>query len=86
MEQQEKNKQKHYKYKMTINVNMAVGIIKEDLIRMALENHPEKRGDIFMEIIDAIADNIVPVRENRQFQHKRKHPAIKYPITKKRSY
>lgn len=86
MEQQEKNRQKHYKHKMTINVNIAIGIIKEDLIRMALENNSEKRGEIFEEIIHAIAGNIIPVRENRHFQHGRKHPAIKYPMTKKHSY
>lgn len=86
MEQQEKNRQKHYQYKMTINVNMAIGIIKEDLIHMALEDNLEKQEVIFEAIIQAIADNIVPVRENRHYQRARKHPAIKYPITKKRSY
>ncbi|MBT9132425.1 MAG: hypothetical protein DDT33_00941 [Firmicutes bacterium] len=85
-EQEEKNKHKRYKHRMTINVNMAIGIIKEDLICMALQDDPDKRGEIFESIIRAIADNLVPVRENRQFEHKKKHPAIKYPSTKKRSY
>lgn len=86
MVQKEKNKQKHYKYKMTVNVNLAIGIIKDELIRMALENSLEKRAKIFAGIIEAIAGNIVPVRENRQFKRGKKHPAIKYPVTKKRSY
>lgn len=86
IEQEEKNKQKRYKHRMTINVNVAIGIIKEDLIRMALQDDPDKRGEIFEAIIRAIADNLVPVRENRQFQRKKKHPAIRYPSTKKRSY
>jgi len=86
MAQKEKNKQKHYKYKMTVNVNTAIGIIKDELIHMALENSPEKRTEIFEGIIEAIAGNIVPVRENRQFQRGKKHPAIKYPVTKKHSY
>lgn len=86
IEQEEKNKHKRYKHRMTVNVNMAIGIIKEDLIRMALQDDPDQRGEIFEGIIRAIADNLVPVRENRQFQHKKKHPAIKYPSTKKRSY
>lgn len=71
---------------MTINVNIAIGIIKEDLIHMALEDNPEIREVIFKAIIQAIADNIVPVRENRHYQRSRKYPAIKYPITKKRSF
>lgn len=86
MVQKEKIKQKHYKYKMTVNVNLAIGIIKDELIRMALENSPEKRAEIFEGIIEAIAGNIVPVRENRQFKRRKNHPAIKYPVTKKRSY
>lgn len=86
MEQMEKNRKKSYKHRMTVNVNMAIGIMKEDLIRMALEDNPEKRGAIFKGIIEAMARNIVPVRENRQFQHNAKHPDLKYPITKKRSY
>ncbi|MBT9146079.1 MAG: hypothetical protein DDT42_01958 [candidate division WS2 bacterium] len=85
-ERQEKDKHKQYKHKMTINLNIAIGIIKEDLIRMALEDDPGKRGEIFNDIIRSIANNLVPVRKSRQFQRKRKHPSIKHPITKKRSY
>lgn len=86
MEQFEKNRKKPYKHRMTINVNMAIGIMKEELIRMALEDDPDERGAIFEGIIEAMARNIVPVRENRQFQHKNRHPAVKHPTTKKRSF
>jgi hypothetical protein len=85
-EQQEKNRDKHYKHKMTINLNLAIGIIKDDLIRMALQEDPVKRGAIFEDIIKEIAKNLVPVREGRRFQRKKKYPVIKYPTTKKRSY
>lgn len=85
-EQQERNKHKQFKHRMNINQNMAIGIIKEELIRMALEDDPEKRGEIFEDIIKAMAKNLVPVRENRQFQRKKKYPIIKYPSTQKRSY
>lgn len=85
-ERQEKDKHKQYKHIMTINLNMAIGIIKEDLIRMALEDDSGKRGEIFEDIIKSIANNLVPVRKSRKFQRKRKHPSIKHPITKKRSY
>lgn len=86
MEQENKNAKKSYKHKMVINVNTAIGIIKEDLIRMALEKNAKKRGEIFEEIIQAIASNIVPIRENRQYERKKKYPVLKHPITKKRSY
>ncbi|MDW7651417.1 MAG: IS4/IS5 family transposase, partial [Bacillota bacterium] len=84
--QQGKNRDKHYKHKMSINLNLAIGIIKDDLIRMALQEDPEKRGAIFEDIIQGIARNLVPVREGRRFQRKKKYPIIKYPTTKKRSY
>lgn len=86
IELEEKNKKKHYKHRMTININTAIGIIKEDLILMALEDDPEQRGMIFENIIRSIASYLIPVRENRQFRRKAKHPAIKHPLTKKRSY
>lgn len=70
---------------MKINNNIAIGIIKEDLIHMTLEDNPEKRSDIFRSIIESIAKNIVPIRENRQYTRKRS-PSTKYPMTKKRSY
>ncbi|MPM97683.1 hypothetical protein SDC9_144860 [bioreactor metagenome] len=86
IEQREKNKDKHYKYQMKINVNMAIGVVKDDLIRMALETDPGKRAEIFEGVIRAITDNIVPVRENRQFERVNKHPAIKHPASKKHSF
>ena len=86
IEQREKNKDKHHKYRMKINVNMAIGIVKDDLIKMALETDPGKRAEMFEGVIKAIADNIIPVRENRQFERENKHPAIKHPFSKKHSF
>lgn len=86
IEQKEKNKGKIYKHQMKININLAIGVIKEDLIKMALEKKPKKRAEIFEGIIKAIAKNIVPVRDNRQFIRRKKHPAIKHPSVKKRSF
>ncbi|KJS23014.1 MAG: hypothetical protein VR72_03255 [Clostridiaceae bacterium BRH_c20a] len=84
-EHHRKNKHKKYKHPMRINKNIAIGIIKEDLIRMALEDDHQKRGQIFSEIIETIAKNIIPIRENRQYPRK-KSPSTKYPTTKKRSF
>jgi hypothetical protein len=86
MEQQQKNKHKNYKHQMAININVSIGILKEDLIRMALEHNSENREQIFNDIIASMASHIVPVRPGRQFERKKKYPAIKYPTTRKRSY
>lgn len=85
-DQQEKNSGKSYKYQMKVNMNLVIGIIKDELVRMALEKNSEKRGKIFEEVIKTIARNIVPVRTQRQFERGNKHPAMKYPITKKKSF
>jgi len=77
---------KNYKHKMKININTSIGIIKEDLIRMALEKSSEQRGKMFVDILRAIARNLTPIRENRQYPRKKRSHAVKYPTSKKRSY
>ena len=42
-EQQEKDREKSCKYQMKIYMNIAIGIIKDERVRVALEKNPEKR-------------------------------------------
>jgi len=53
---------------------------------MALEKSSEQRGKMFVDILRAIARNLTPIRENRQYPRKKKSHAVKYPTSKKRSY
>lgn len=86
IEQREKDRNKHYRHPMTINVNLAIGVIKEDLIRVILERDREKQSALFEEMIQTIAGHIVPVREGRHYERHNKHPALKHPMNKKHSY
>lgn len=86
IEQKKKALGTPYKHKMIINTNLAIGIIKEELIHMVLEKDTVRRRSIFDRIIGDISKNIIPVRENRQFYRSRKYPQIKYSLNKKRAY
>lgn len=86
LEEREKNRDKHYRYPITINGNLAIGVIKEDLIRVILERDPKKKDTLYEEMIQAIARHIVPVREDRHYQRKKKHRVLKHPVNKKHSY
>lgn len=86
IEQKQKNEEKIHKHKMIINTNMAIGIVKEDLIQLALEKDSSKRKIIFDRIICDISKNIIPVRKNRQFNRIRKYPKVKHPLSRKRTF
>lgn len=84
-EYEQKNQYK-YKYEMKINSNLAIGIVKEDLIHIILEENPKKKEEMFIKMIRDISENLIPIRKNRQFERGCKSPRFKYPTTKKRSF
>lgn len=84
-EQQRKDNGK-YKYEMIINTNIAIGIIKEDLIHFIIERNDRKKTEMFERIIKEISENIIPVRKKRQFKRHRQHGSSKFSNTNKRSY
>lgn len=76
----------NYKYEMKINQNMAIGIIKEDLIDMILEEDKEKQKVKYSKMIEEIRKNIVPVRPGRKNQRNKNPKKQKYPMNKKKSF
>ena len=82
----EQSSQKNYKYQMKINLNTSIGIIKEDLICMALEKKHSRRAEMFREIIEAISKHLVPVRGNRKYPRNKKLSVYIDPISRKRSF
>lgn len=89
LEAQDKHERKNrykYKYEMKINSNLAIGIVKEDLIHIILEENIKKKEEMFMKMICDISENLIPIRKNRQFERRCKSPKFKHPITKKRSF
>jgi hypothetical protein len=61
-ELKEKSKQKKYKYEMKMNENVAIGLLKEQFIRLMIEDNPKKRSTMFDKLTNDILKNIVPVR------------------------
>jgi IS4 transposase len=82
----DENNEKQYKYEMTINKNLAIGIMKEDLIHILLMNNQQKQQKMFDRIYKDIRINIVPVRPERSYERGSKYPSYKHPLTKKRSF
>lgn len=80
-----KNHQK-YKYKMEINKNIAIGIMKEELIRFILEKDKGKKKEIFDKIIAEISSNILPVRNGRHYKRTKGQLSCTYSNVNKRSF
>ncbi|MBE3129029.1 MAG: IS4 family transposase [Actinobacteria bacterium] len=80
-----KNHQK-YKYKMEINKNIAIGIMKEELIRFILEEDKGRKKEIFDEIIVEISKNILPVRNGRHYVRTKGQLSGTYSNVNKRSF
>lgn len=80
-----KNHQK-YKYKMEINKNIAIGIMKEELIRFILEEDKGRKKEMFDEIIVEISSNILPVRNGRHYERTKGQLSGTYSNVSKRSF
>ncbi|MEW5785068.1 MAG: IS4 family transposase [Bacillota bacterium] len=68
LEADESNRQK---YVMAINKNIAIGIMKEELISFILEKDRKKREELMKSIIDEIKQNLLPVRKGRHYPRTR---------------
>jgi xanthine/CO dehydrogenase XdhC/CoxF family maturation factor len=58
-------REKRYKYEMSINENIAIGLFKEQFIRLMLEDDDERKDKLFERLKTDIARNIVPVRKSK---------------------
>jgi len=65
VEEEQKGKGKKYRYK--VNMNHAVGVLKDRLILTLCEEDREKRRKMFDEITDMLKKRIIPIRPNRSF-------------------
>ena len=74
------------KHDMQLNRNIAIGIIKEDLIFVLLEKRHSRKCAIMESIIEEIERNILPVRPNRVFSRSCGKLASKYSNPRKYSF
>lgn len=74
------------KHVMAINKNIAIGIMKEDLIHFILEKSDRRRKKRMIAIIDEIKRNLLPIRKGRHYPRTDGLLAGKYSNSRKKSY
>lgn len=84
-EVEEKIEQEKYKYEMKINKNMAIGILKENLIYILLEEDENKRAKMSNEFKEIILRYLIPIRKNRNFE-RNKTTKNRYSINKRKTF
>lgn len=78
-------KQEKYKNKMKTNVNMSVGIFKNTLIYILLENNSNKRAEMMDKFCIAIEKYIIPIKPGRKRQ-RNNNPKNKYHINRRKTF
>lgn len=79
-------KEQHTKYKMAANQTVSIGILKNDLIYIILEENKEEKERLFQQLYDDISQNLVPVRPDRHYHRTKGHLAGKHSNTHKRAF
>lgn len=74
-----------YKNKMKINNNMAIGIFKNTLIYILLEENEKERSKMMNKFQQAINKFMVPVKPNRKFERKN-NPKNRYHINQRKTF
>lgn len=79
-------KEQHTKHKMAVNQTVSIGILKNDLIYIILEENKEEKERLFQQLYDDISQNLVPVRPDRHYHRTKGQLAGKYSNTHKRAF
>ena len=80
-----KKKKKPLKYEMRINENIAIGLFKEQFIRLMIEKDNDLKSRIFGQLIADMKRNIVPIRKLKSSPRKWKY-FNKYKCNQKPSF
>ena len=81
----EKIKQEKYKNKMKTNTNMSVGIFKNTLIYILLENNAKKRSEMMDNFCLTIEKYIVPIKLGRK-NERNNNPKNRYHINQRKTF
>ncbi len=78
---------KPYKHEMTVNRSLAIGILKDEFIRLVLSGESE-RSSIMDDIAEELRRNLAPARKNRSYSRKdlNANRANRYSNTHKRVF
>ena len=80
------NDVKHSKHRMKINQSLSIGILKNDLIYILIEEDNQKKNVLFQSLYDEIRKNLVPVRPDRHYKRSKGQLAGRYSNTYKKLY
>jgi hypothetical protein len=80
-----KSKKKLYKYAIRINENIAIGLFKEQFIKLMMTDDDRIKSILFNRMISDMEKYIVPVRNLKSAPRKRK-PENKYKCNQKPSF
>ncbi len=69
-EAQEKIEQKKYKYEMKINTNVSIGLFKNEMIEILLEDNNIKRLRKYNKLSKKILKYRIPIRKDREYEIK----------------
>lgn len=67
-EAEEKIDKNKYKHEMTINENMAIGLFKNEMIYIMLEQNDNKRLELYNKLINKISKYKIPIRKDRKYK------------------
>ena len=62
MRRRRQAKKKRYRYETRINENIAIGLYKEQFIRLILEQDNERKNEMFIRLKEEMMKHLVPVR------------------------
>lgn len=74
-----------YKNKVKINGNMAIGLLKNTLIYIFLEDNLDKRSELFDKFYEAMMKFIVPIKRGRKNPRKT-NPKNRYHINQRKTF
>ena len=67
-EAEEKIEQKKYKHEMKVNENIAIGLFKNEMIKIILEEDEKKRAMMYDKLSEKMLKYRIPVRKNRKYE------------------
>lgn len=75
-----------YKHTMQLNRNLSIGLLKNDLIYILIENDPKRKTELLQALYDEIRVNVVPIRPDRHYHRTKGQLAADFSNTHKRSF
>jgi len=81
-----RSKEKKHRYEIRINENIAIGLLKNQLINLMLEEDECRKGALFNRLIAEMEHFIVPIRENQKSSPRKWKRWNKYKCNQKPSF